>query len=195
MEITCVPTGGPHTACRIITHTVKLLFLMESIVVCGKGFFLQCFFIDAGLALGYLGRSISGDGTAHVSVTGITTANHEGQGLVCVATSRDTGTAPRVSLDWYRDGIKLQRQGASSLQSYLGWHTYYEFKFNRRIWLKRDADIVATEGVFFCHIGRSAPFLATVSVGVYYPSECGYALLDMHHMLDRPVLTKKEGWS
>ena len=117
---------------------------------------------------------------------------------MCVDTSRDTRPATGVSLNWYRDGIRLDRHTSSSWQSYLGWRTYYEFQFNKRIWLKRDADTVATEGVFFCHLGRSAPFLATVSVGVYYPSECGYgvlivsALLDMHHML---VLTNKEGWS
>ena len=47
---------------------------------------------------------------------------------------------------------------------------------SKRIWLKRDADTVATEGVLFCHLGRRVPFEATVSVGVYYPSECGYFL-------------------
>ena len=109
-------------------------------------------------------------------MTGITTATRQGGGLVCVDTSRDTGTGPGTSLDWYRDGIKLQRQTSSSLQSYLGWSAYYEFNFNKRIWLKRDEDTEATEGVFFCHLGRSAPFEATVSVGVYYPSECGYFL-------------------
>ena len=95
---------------------------------------------------------------------------------MCVDTSRDTGTSPGSSLDWYRDGIKLQRQTASSLQSYLGWSAYYEFNFNRRVWLKRDEDTVATEGVFFCHLGRRVPFEAIVSVGVYYPSECGLAI-------------------
>ena len=90
---------------------------------------------------------------------------------MCVGTSRYTGPVTAISLNWYRDGNKLQRQTASSLQSYLGWSTYYEFHFNRRLWLKRDADTVATEGVFFCHLGRNE---ATVSVGVYYPSECGY---------------------
>ena len=115
-------------------------------------FYFSAFFIDAGLALGYQGRAISGDGTAHVSVTGITTATRQGGGLVCVDTS--------------------------SWQSYLGWSAYFEFNFNRRIWLKRDADTVATEGVFFCHLGWRAPFEATVSVGVYYPSECGYLVFD-----------------
>ena len=107
----------------------------------------------------------------------ITTANHEGGGLVCVDTSHYTGTTG-VSLNWYRDGIRLRRQVGSSWPSYLGWRTYFEFNFNKRIWLKRDADTVAIEGVFFCHLGRSAPFLATVSVGVYYPSECGYVVFD-----------------
>ena len=93
---------------------------------------------------------------------------------MCVDTSRDTGPATGVSLNWYQDGIRLQRQTASSLQSYLGWSAYYEFNLRKRIWLKRDADTVATEGVFFCHLGRSTPFEGTVSVGVYYPSECGY---------------------
>ena len=97
---------------------------------------------------------------------------------MCVDTSRDTGTAPGVALNWHRDGIKLQRQTSSSWQSYLGWSTYLEFKFNKRVWLKRDADTEAIEGVFFCHLGRSTPFLATVSVGVYYPSECGYVVFD-----------------
>ena len=119
---------------------------------------------------------------------------------MCVDTSRDTGPARVVSLNWYHDGNRLQRQSTSSWRSYLGWSAYFEFDLWKRIWLKRDADTVATEGVFFCHLGRSAPFVATVSVGVYYPSECGYvvfvsALLDMHHMLDRLVLTNKEGWS
>ena len=93
---------------------------------------------------------------------------------MCVDTSRDTGTATGVSLDWYRDGNRLQRQTSSSWQSYLGWSAYFEFNFRKRIWLKRDEDTVATEGVFFCRLGRSTPFEATVSVGVYYPSECGY---------------------
>ena len=93
---------------------------------------------------------------------------------MCVGNSRDTGTSPEVSLNWYRDGIRLQRQTPSSEQSYLGWSTYFEFNFNMRVWLKRDEDTVATEGVFFCRLGRRDPFLATVSVGVYYPSECGY---------------------
>ena len=93
---------------------------------------------------------------------------------MCIETSRDTGPATAISLSWYRDGIRLQRRTPTSWQSYLGWTTYYEFNFNRRIWLKRDADAVATEGVFFCHLGRRAPFEATVSVGVYYPSECWY---------------------
>ena len=95
---------------------------------------------------------------------------------MCVDTSRDTGTATGVTLNWYRDGIKLHRQTSSSWQSYLGWSAYLEFKFNKSIWLKRDADTVATEGVFFCHLGRRVPFEATVSVGVYYPSECGLAI-------------------
>ena len=133
-------------------------------------------FIITGLALGYQGRPISGDGTAHVSVTGITTATRQGGGLVCVDTSRDTGPTTAISLSWYRDGIRLQRQTASSWQSYLGWSAYIEFNFNRRLVLKRDEDTEATEGVFFCHLGTRAPFLATVSVGVYYPSECGYFL-------------------
>ena len=107
-------------------------------------------------------------------MTGITTPTRQGGGLVCVDTLRDTGPVTGITLNWYRDGIKLQRQTASSLQSYLGWSAYYEFNFNRRIWLKRDADTVAIEGVFFCHLGRKALFEATVSVGVYYPSECGY---------------------
>ena len=121
---------------------------------------------------------------------------------MCVGTSHDTGTAPGGSLNWYRDGSRLQRQTSTSWQSYLGWSTYFEFNFNRMIWLKRDEDTVATEGVFFCHLGTRAPFEATVSVGVYCPSECGYVVLDcssivldMHDMLDRPVLSKKEGWS
>ena len=95
---------------------------------------------------------------------------------MCVDTSRTTGIATGVSLNWYLNGIKLQRQKDSPWQSYLGWSALYEFNFNRMIWLKRDADAVATEGVFFCHLGRRAPFQATVSVGVYYPSECGYFL-------------------
>ena len=107
-------------------------------------------------------------------MTGITTPTHQGGGLVCVDTSRDTGTATGVFLSWYRDGIRLQRQTASSWQSYLGWSAYLEFEFNMRLWLRRDADTVATEGVFFCRLGRRDPFEATVSVGVYYPSECGY---------------------
>ena len=61
-----------------------------------------------------------------------------------------------------------------------GVYTYFEFQFNKRIWLKRDEDTVATEGVLFCHLGRNASFLATVSVGVYYPSECGYLNLGAH---------------
>ena len=92
---------------------------------------------------------------------------------MCVDTSRHTGPVTGVSLNWYHNGIKLQRQTSSSWQSYLGWSTYFEFNFNRRIWLKRDADTVATEGVFFCHLGKRDP---TVSVGVYYPSECGYVV-------------------
>ena len=107
-------------------------------------------------------------------MTGITTANRQRGGLVCIDTSDTTG--PVVALSWYRDGKRLQRQTASSWQSYLGWSAYYEFNFNRRIWLKRDADTKAIEGVFFCHLGRRAPFEATVSVGVYYPSECGYVV-------------------
>ena len=109
-------------------------------------------------------------------MTGTTTPTRQGGGLVCVDTSRDTGATPGVSLNWYRDEIRLHRQTSSSWQSYLGWSAYFEFQFNKRIWLKRDEDTVATEGVFFCHLGRSAPFLATVSVGVYYPSECGYVV-------------------
>ena len=93
---------------------------------------------------------------------------------MCVDTSRDTGTATGVSLNWYRDGVRLQRQTPMSGQSYLGWSTFYEFNFNKWIWLKRDEDTVATEGVFFCHLGRRGPFEATVSVGVYYSSECWY---------------------
>ena len=135
-------------------------------------------FLDAGLVVGYQGRAIPGDGTAHVSVTGITTATRLGGGLVCIETSRTTGPATGVSLNWYRDGIRLQRQTSTSRQSYLGWSTYYEFNFNRMIWSKRDEDTEATEGVFFCHLGRRAPFEATVSVGVYYPSECGYVVFD-----------------
>ena len=108
-------------------------------------------------------------------MTGITTGHG---GLVCVDTARDTGTATGVSLDWYHDGIKLDRQTSSSWQSYVGWSAYFEFSIYKRIWLKRDADTVATEGVFFCHLGRRAPFEATVSVGVYYPSECGYVVFD-----------------
>ena len=132
--------------------------------------------IITGLALGYQGRAIPGDGTAHVSVTGITTTTRQGGGLVCVDISRTTGPATAISLNWYHDGIRLQRQTLSPWQSYLGWSAYYEFNFNRRLWLKRDADTVATEGVFICHLGKRDPFEATVSVGVYYPSECGYFL-------------------
>ena len=113
-------------------------------------------------------------------MTGITTGNRGGGGLVCIDVSLDTGTSPGVSLSWYRDGIRLHRHSDSTWQSYLGWRTYYEFKFNKRIWLKRDEDTEATEGVLFCHLGTSAPFLATVSVGVYYPSECGYLTLGAH---------------
>ena len=109
-------------------------------------------------------------------MTGITTPTRQGGGLVCIDTSRDTGPATGVSLNWYRDGVRLQRQSGSSWQSYLGWSTFYEFQFNKRIWLKRDADTKATEGVLFCHLGWRVPFEATVSVGVYYPSECGYFL-------------------
>ena len=89
-------------------------------------------------------------------MTGITTGHRERGGLVCVDTSRDTGTATGVSLNWYRDGVRLQRQPPMSGQSYLGWSTFYEFNFNRMIWLKRDADTVG--GEFFCHLGRRAPF-------------------------------------
>ena len=113
-------------------------------------------------------------------MTGITTATRQGGGLVCVDTSRDTGTAIGVSLNWYLNGIKLQRQSGSSWQSYLGWSTFYEFNFNKRIWLKRDADTVATEGVLFCHLGWRVPFEATVSVGVYYPSECVHNLYKVY---------------
>ena len=109
-------------------------------------------------------------------MTGITTPTRQGGGLVCVDTSRDTGPATKFAIRWYRDGERLQRQTASSWQSYLGLSAYIEFKFNRRLWLKRDEDTEVTEGVFFCHLGRIAPFEATVSVGVYYPSECGYFL-------------------
>ena len=108
-------------------------------------------------------------------MTGITTPTRQGGGLVCVYPSRDTGPATRVSLNWYRDGIRLDRQ-IDSWQSYLGWSAYLEFNFNKRIWLKRDEDTEATEGVFLCRLGRNASFEATVSVGVYYPSECGYFL-------------------
>ena len=132
--------------------------------------------IITGLALGYQGGAISGDGTAHVSVTGITTATRQGGGLVCVDTSRDTGTATGISLNWYQDGNKLQRQTSSSFQSFLGFSTYLEFNVNKMIWLKRDEDTMAIEGVFFCRLGRRDKFEATVSVGVYYPSECGYFL-------------------
>ena len=107
-------------------------------------------------------------------MTGITTATNQGGGLVCIETSSDTGPVPGVSLNWYRDRIRLQRQTSSSWQSYLGWSAYFEFNFNKRLWLKRDADAVVTEGVFFCRIGRRDQFEATVSVGVYYPSECWY---------------------
>ena len=107
-------------------------------------------------------------------MTGITTGHRERGGLVCVDTSRDTGPATKVSLNWYRDGIMLDRQIASPWQSYLGWSTFFEFDFQKKIWLKRDADTVATEGVFFCRLGRRDEFEATVSVGVYYPSKCGY---------------------
>ena len=141
-------------------------------------FYFSAFFIDAGLALGYQEEAISGDGTAHVSVTGITTATHQGGGLVCIDTSRDTGPVTAISLNWYQDGIRLQRQTPTAWQSYLGWSTYFEFNFNRRIWLKRDEDTEATEGVFFCRLGKRAPYEATVSVGVYYPSECGYVVFD-----------------
>ena len=89
--------------------------------------------IITGLALGYQGRTISGDGTAHVGVNGITTATRQGGGLVCVETSRDTGPTTAISLNWYRDGKRLQRQTASSWQRYLGWSAYYEFNFNRMI--------------------------------------------------------------
>ena len=109
-------------------------------------------------------------------MTGITTATRQGGGLVCIETSRNTGPTTAISLNWYRDGIKLLRHTASLWQSYLGWSVYFEFKFQKNLWLKRDEDTVATEGVFFCHLGRRAPFEATVSVGVYYPSECGYFL-------------------
>ena len=95
---------------------------------------------------------------------------------MCIETSRTTGPATAISLSWYRDGIRLQGRKDSPWQSYLGWSTYYEFNFNRMIWLKRDEDTVATEGVFFCRLGKRAPYEATVSVGVYYPSECGYNL-------------------
>ena len=91
-------------------------------------------------------------------MTGITTATRQGGGLVCVDTSRYTGIVTGVSLNWYRNGIKLQRQSGSSLQSYLGWSTYFEFKFNKRVWLKRDEGTEAIEGVFFCHLGRNASF-------------------------------------
>ena len=101
---------------------------------------------------------------------------------MCIETSRDTGPATAISLNWYRDGIRLQRQTPTAWQSYLGWSTYYEFNFNRMIWLKRDEDTEATEGVFLCHLGRRAPFEATVSVGVYYPSECGYLAEEVMHV-------------
>ena len=140
-------------------------------------FYFSAFFIDAGLALGYQGGAIPGDGTAHVSVIGITTATYRGGGLVCVETSHDTGTAPGVSLNWNRDGIRLQRQTASPWRSYLGRSAYFELSiYKKGIWLKRDADTKATEGVLFCHLGKRDPFEATVSVGVYYPSECGYVV-------------------
>ena len=113
-------------------------------------------------------------------MTGITTPTRQGGGLVCIETSRDTGTAIGVSLNWYLNGIRLQRQTSTSRQSYLGWSTYYEFNFNRKIWLKRDADTVAIEGVLFCHLGWRVPFEVTVSVGVYYPSECGYFLHNLY---------------
>ena len=87
---------------------------------------------------------------------------------MCIETSRTTGPATGITLNWYRDGIRLQRQTVSPWQSYLGWSTYYEFNFNRMIWLKRDEDTEATERVFLCHLGKRDP------VGVYYPSECGY---------------------
>ena len=124
------------------------------------------------LALGYQGGAISRDGTVHISVTGITTATYRGGGLVCVDTSRDTGPATGVSLNWYRDGIKLQRQTSSSLQSYLGWSAYFEFNLNKRIWLKRDEDTEATEGVFFCrplHLKQLSQLVSTipVSVGIF----------------------------
>ena len=108
-------------------------------------------------------------------MTGITTTTRQGGGLVCVDTSRDTGTAPGVSLNWYRDGIKLQRQTSSSLQSYLGWSAYFEFNLNKRIWLKRDEDTEATEGVFSVimegalHLKQLSQLVSTipVSVGIF----------------------------
>ena len=93
---------------------------------------------------------------------------------MCVDTSRYTGPVTGVSLNWYRDEIRLDRQKESPWQRYLGWSTFFEFEFQKKIWLKRDEDTVAIEGVFFCRLGWRAPFEATVSVGVYYPSECGY---------------------
>ena len=105
-------------------------------------------------------------------MTGITTPTRQGGGLVCIDTSRDTGTAIGVSLNWYLNGIKLQRQSGSSWQSYLGWSTYYEFNLRKRIWLKRDADTKATEGVLFCHLGwrvQLSQLVSTipVSVGIF----------------------------
>ena len=108
---------------------------------------------------------------------------------MCVDTSRDTGPVAVVSLNWYRDGIKLQRQTASPLQSYLGWSTFFEFNLRKRIWLKRDADTVATEGVFFCHLGRSthlkelSQLVSTipVSVGIsYLKKSCMFGVCTLH---------------
>ena len=75
---------------------------------------------------------------------------------MCIDTSRDTGPAG-VALNWYRDGIRLDRQIASPWQSYLGWSTYIEFNFNKRIWLKRDEDTklcCPAEFGFGCGSGR-----------------------------------------
>ena len=114
----------------------------------------------------YGGQSLPRDGSAHVTVTSITT-DDSNSGLACLYSSATARSGRDIDIMWFLNGTELDRRArGDSWQSYLGWsvtvgvHQTYPTAL-----LKRDVHTIVTEGVT-CRREE-----LSVVVGIYYPSK------------------------
>ena len=137
----------------------------------------SCSFAD--LLLFYQGSRLKPDGSEHANVIDIS-SNADSRELVCLLTERITGSPGVKNLDWYLDGVEVDRINSADPRD-SGWASAVDVHEGYPIViLVRDEETTAREGVFTCRIDGGPPM---ASVGVYYPSK-GLFYVTLHTWMD-----------